>query len=131
MGQCTEEVSTENDRTKQLLVRPILHRGNITMCHGPAKVGKTTFALGLSALVVSGKHGKVLTKGCAITVPSDVKAGKVIYLMFDPNCANNSVKLKGDVSKIYGLDETELENLIMLNMVGRGAMFLSDGHVIA
>jgi len=51
--------------------------------------------------------------------------------MFDPNSANNSVKLKGDVSKIYGLDETELENLIMLNMVGRGAMFLSDGHVIA
>ena len=131
MGQSTEEDLTGNDRTKQLLVRPLLHRGNITTCHAPAKAGKTTLALGLSALVVSGRHGKVLIKGSAITVPSDSKPGKVIYLMFDPNCANNSVKLKGNVSKTYGLDETELENLIMLNMVGRGAMFLSDSHVVA
>lgn len=131
VGQCTEENSLENDRSKQLLVRPLLHRGNITMCHGPSKVGKTTFALGLSALVISGKHGKVLIKGSAITVPSDAKPGKVIYLMFDPNCANNSVKLKDNIAKTYGLDVTEMENLIMLNMVGRGAAFMSDSHTIA
>ena len=131
VGQCTEENSLENDRSKQLLVRPLLQRGNITMCHGPSNVGKTTFALGLSALVISGKHGKVLIKGSAITVPSDVKPGKAVYLMFDPNCANNSVKLKDNIAKTYGLDVTEMENLIMLNMVGHGAAFMSDSHTIA
>ncbi len=128
--QSTEEDSMGKDRTKQLLVRPILHRGNITMCHGPSKVGKTTFTLGLCALIISGKHGKVLMKGSAITVPSDARPGKVVYLMFDPNCANNSVKLKDNIAKTYGLDVTEMENLIMLNMVGSGAAFMSDCHAI-
>ena len=131
MGQCTEEDSAENDRSKHLLVRPLLHRGNITMCHGPSKVGKTTFALGLCALVLSGKHGKVLMKGSAITVPSDARSGKVIYLMFDPNCANNSAKLKENVRKTYELNEPELENLITLPMLGRGSEFMSASHTIA
>ncbi len=131
VGQCTEEDSSENDRTKQLLLRPFLHRKNITAIHGPAKTGKTTIGMGFSALTVSGKHGKTLIEGAAITLPRDAKPGKVVYLAFDSNCANNIEKLKADAKETYGLDDDELANLIMIPMVGRGADFKNNYHVIA
>jgi len=105
-----ENTDDGRDRTKQMLVRSFLNRGNITMVHGPAKVGKTTLALGASAMVIFGKQGNVLMKGSAITTPRDSKPGKVVYLMFDPNCANNTTKLKRDVTGTYGLGEPEVDN---------------------
>lgn len=131
MGQCTEVDSTENDRTKQMLLRPFLHRGNVTTIHGPAKTGKTTVGIGCSALIVSGEPGRTFIKGAAITVPRDSKPGKVVYLAFDSNCANNTVKLKADAKETYGLDDEELANLIMIPMVGRGADFKANYHAIA
>ena len=131
VGQCTEEDSSENDRTKQLLLRPFLHRKNITAIHGPAKTGKTTIGMGFSALTVSGKHGKTLIEGAAITLPRDAKPGKVVYLAFDSNCANNIEKLKADAKVTYKLDDTDLANLIMIPMIGRGGDFKTNYHAIA
>jgi hypothetical protein len=131
MGQNIEADLSENDRTKQMLLRPFLHRGNITTIHGPAKTGKTTIAMGFSALMVSGEPGRTFIKGAAITVPRDSKPGKVVYLAFDSNCANNTVKLKADAKETYGLDDEELANLIMIPMVGRGADFKANYHAIA
>lgn len=126
-----EDADCGRDRTKQMLVRSLLSRGNITIVHGPAKVGKTTLALGASAMVVFGKQGNVLMKGSAITTPRDVKPGKVVYLMFDPNCANNATKLKRDVTGTYGLGEPEVDNLIMLPMIGRGEEFKKNSRAIS
>ena len=127
----SDEDSVEHDRTMQMLLRPFLHRGNITTIYGPAKTGKTTISMGFSALIVSGKPGKTFIKGAAITVPKGAKPGKVVYLAFDSNCASNTVKLKADAKVTYGLDDTELANLIMIPMVGRGADFKTNYHAIA
>ena len=84
----SEDDSEEGDRLKNMLVRPLIAKGDISLAYGPSKCGKSIFTMMLCGLFASSSH-KSLIDGMAFTkcqrAGDKKKTLYAVYVAFDNN----------------------------------------------
>lgn len=105
----SEDDSEEGDRLKNMLVRPLIAKGDISLVCGPSKSGKSIFTMMLCGLFASSSH-KSLIDGMAFTrcfrKEDRKKTLYSVYVAFDNNITKDyNGYRKKFVEKNFGKSE--------------------------
>lgn len=119
----------EGIRCKNMLIRPILSKGDITLVYGPSKSGKSIFTMMLCGLYASSGSHKSIIDGMAFKRCLREKDDKsyVVYVAFDNNIVQD---FKGYRNRFVDCNFKETDRFKFLNMVTKASECFKDHNVL-
>ena len=127
----SEDDSEEGNRFKNMLVRPLIAKGDISLAYGPSKCGKSIFVMMLCGLFVSSATHKSIIDGMAFTrcLRKEDKKKKqyAVYVAFENNIVQD---FNGYRNRFVDNNFGKSERFVFVNMLEKATECFEDHNVL-